>query len=189
MKTNGFFLHSLQFLKQLFKKNRILSPKPYLKKNTFLLLEVMLSLTIAASCILPMIKTPILISKQLRSLLEKGGLQRIADLRHAEIREKLHQGEILSSHYTKKKKKGSLYDRCTVCCPVNQKKYTQETWLWTTCAKKGPHGEHYLLIRLECCYTELGKNRAPFCHFSYYLPIVSIPPHLEHSEEHVQGGG
>lgn len=123
-----------------------------MKKQTFLLLEVLIALSLVLLCIVPLILKPLDLFRSENNLLWEMEKERLADWTFSEIKEKLLKNEIPWNQLPTEKKKEISYtlpDQTISLPGRKQKNLKRQYTLTLKREKEGPNGEVYRLFDVK----------------------------------------
>ena len=135
-------------------------------KRSFLLLEVLISLSLILLCIVPLVVRPLELYRTENELLWEMEGERLADWTYSEIKETLLKNEIPWKKLPDEKKKIGTFPLpdATVSLPRGKPKTIQRIFtLELKKEKEGPKGEVYRFMRVEISFSpSLSKKKRKF---------------------------
>jgi hypothetical protein len=122
------------------------------KKQSFLLLELLIALSLFCLCVLPLAQLPFNALRAEIKSCQRMQLQRLADLTFADIEAQLFQHAISWKELsvTKKEKTELLKDKLTVHLKgIGDREFARSCSIWTSRHKEGKNREQYRLVTIE----------------------------------------
>ena len=160
---------------------------PAKKKQSFLLLELLIALSLFTLCILPLVELPFkALSEEIKSC-QRMQLQRLADLAFADIEAQLFQNQISWDELScKRNEKTQLIKdiQAVQLKGIGKRDFARTCNIWTSRTKEGKNQEQHRLITIELEYKSINDphffptiksstNKAVFRHQVYVLRIPS----------------
>ncbi len=129
------------------------------KKQTFLLLELLIALSLFSLCVIPLVELPFTaLSSEIKNC-QRMQLQRLADLTFVEIEAQLFQNQISWDNLSCKRheKTELVKDIQPVQLKGIGKRNFERTYsIWTSRRKEGKNQEQHRLLTIELAYKSLN---------------------------------
>ncbi|MBS0652291.1 MAG: hypothetical protein JSR39_02050 [Verrucomicrobia bacterium] len=129
------------------------------KKQTFLLLELLIALSLFTLCVLPLIQIPFnALSSEIKSC-QRMQLQRLADLTFAEIEAQLFQNQISWDDLSCKRREKTQVVKDVQAVQlkgIGKRDFERTCSIWTSRLKQGKNQDQHRLLTIELEYRSLN---------------------------------
>jgi hypothetical protein len=129
-------------------------------KHHFLMLELLIALFLVGVCALPLAQLPINAVRQEIESSYHIGIQRLADLAFAQIKEKLYRGEITWQEISRSSSNKFMLSDDTDSIsfdPLGTQEFNRKRFLYSV-GKKGKQGEEWRLVTFKVMFKPRGKK-------------------------------